>query len=72
MSRDRYRENAAECLHLADQVNSADSFIRTGLIEMAHAWLELAEAAQNRSDDFKDVYEPKPSLRLQSPHNADT
>ena len=45
---DEYRQNAATCLHLADQ--SRDQAIRLGLIDMAHGWLRLAEQAEKNSD----------------------
>jgi hypothetical protein len=39
-----YRHNAAKCLHLSDQ--TTDQMIRLGLLDMAQAWLELAERAE--------------------------
>jgi hypothetical protein len=41
-----YRQNAAKCLNLADQ--TTDQMIRLGLLDMAQAWLELAERADKR------------------------
>ena len=56
MSKTDYRQNAANCLHLADQ--SFDPAIRMGLIDMAHASLGLEEQAESRADL---VYETSPS-----------
>ena len=43
MSENRFKENAANCLLLSDQVTYP--IIRAGLLDIAHAWLELAEQA---------------------------
>jgi hypothetical protein len=39
----RFKANAANCLLLSDQVTYP--IIRAGLLDIAHAWLELAEQA---------------------------
>ena len=44
---EQYRQNAAKCLEMAD--SSFDPAIRVGLIDMAHAWLRLAEQAEKNS-----------------------
>jgi len=57
MSKEDYQQNAAKCLDLADQ--SSDPAIRMGLIDMAHAWLRLAEQAEKNSRTDL-VYETPP------------
>jgi uncharacterized protein with PhoU and TrkA domain len=42
----RYKEYAAECLRIAQQTNDAEQKAR--LLEMAHAWKRLADAAARR------------------------
>ncbi len=63
MSKIDYRQNAANCLHLADQ--SSDPAIRMGLIDMAHAWLGLAEQAEKNSRADL-VYKTSPSLQFRT------
>ena len=43
MLENRFKANAANCLLLSDQVTYP--IIRAGLLDIAHAWLELAEQA---------------------------
>ena len=43
MLENRFKANAANCLLLSDQVTYP--LIRAGLLDIAHAWLELAEQA---------------------------
>jgi hypothetical protein len=45
-----YKENAATCLLLADQASTTHPLLRTGLIDMAHAWLQLAEQAEGTNE----------------------
>jgi hypothetical protein len=52
-----YQHHAAECLRLAEQVT--DPFHKMALIEMAQAWLRLAEQAEKNSK-LDVVYEPPP------------
>jgi hypothetical protein len=44
-SAEDYRQYAAQCLALAQQVSDPDA--RAHLLEMAQAWRELADKAQN-------------------------
>jgi len=44
VTQEDYRQNAVNCLQLADE--AIDPAIRMGLIDMAHAWLSLAEEAE--------------------------
>jgi hypothetical protein len=48
---DRYREFAAECVRAAQQATNADD--KASLLEMAEAWLRLAQRA-GKSDDKGD------------------
>ena len=52
---DAYKAHAAECLRLAEQVT--DQVGKTKLIDMAAAWLRLAELAEKNSNTVL-VYEP--------------
>lgn len=52
MSREQYRQNAAECLALAQQVTDADQKDR--LLQMAQAWNELADKAPEKKPDDKN------------------
>jgi len=54
LSISEYKENAATCLLLADQASATHPLLRTGLIDMAHAWLQLAEQAE-RSHEIRTV-----------------
>jgi hypothetical protein len=45
-----YKENAATCLLLADQACTTHPLLRTGLIDMSHAWLQLAEQAESANE----------------------
>jgi hypothetical protein len=45
--RDKYRERAAECLRVANDVNNPDQ--RTTLLDMALAWMRLADQAERNS-----------------------
>jgi len=58
MSKQRYSENAARCLDLADQASDA---IRMGLLDMAHVWLTLAEQSVERDSRGDLDYETSPS-----------
>ena len=49
-----YRQNAAKCLSLAWR--SKNEAVRLGLVDMAHAWLRLAEQAE-KNDQTDIVYE---------------
>jgi hypothetical protein len=49
MSRERYRQNAAECLALAQQVTDAGQKDR--LLQMAQAWNDLADRAEGEKKD---------------------
>jgi hypothetical protein len=54
---DEHRRRAADCLHMADRV--VDHQFKASLIDMAGAWVRLAEQAdRNRSVDL--VYETPP------------
>jgi hypothetical protein len=57
---EEYRQHAANCLELADE--TSDQTIRWGLIDMAHAWLRLAEQAEknSRADLFYET-PPQPA-----------
>jgi hypothetical protein len=46
----KYKERAATCLLLADEASTAHPLLRTGLIEMSHAWLQLAEQAESPNE----------------------
>jgi hypothetical protein len=52
---DEYKAHAAECVRLAEQVK--DQAAKTKLIDMAAAWLRLAELAEKNSQTVL-VYEP--------------
>jgi hypothetical protein len=45
----RYRGYAAECFIIAQQLENAAERLR--LIDMAQAWMELAEQVEKNSDD---------------------
>ena len=49
---EKYRQYAAECLDLADRANSND---KARLVQMAQAFLELA--------DRRDMLDPQPKRR---------
>jgi hypothetical protein len=49
---DRYREFAAECVRAAQQATNADD--KASLLEMAEAWLRLAQRASKAGDDKGD------------------
>jgi hypothetical protein len=55
MSTHPYRENAAQCLLLSDDVSTIHPLLRNGLISMAHAWLQLAEEAEGRDELAAEV-----------------
>jgi hypothetical protein len=48
MSAKECRENAGKCLELAEL--SIEQSIRLGLLDMAHAWLRLAEQAEKNAE----------------------
>ena len=52
---DEYKAYAAECVRLAEQVK--DQVGKSKLIDMAAAWLRLAELAEKNSQTVL-VYEP--------------
>ena len=52
MSREEYREKAAECLRLAQATN--DPATKVLLLEMAQTWVKLAVKAQNDEVDSGD------------------
>jgi hypothetical protein len=57
MSKEDYRERAAECLRLANE--SGNPMLRASLLEMAQAWLLLHDQAEkNRLTDVS--YETPP------------
>jgi len=56
-TKDAYHRHAAQCLRLAERVNDASH--RVELLEMAQAWLHLAEQAE-RNSKLDVVYEPPP------------
>jgi hypothetical protein len=53
---ENYRQHAADCLRLAQSVSTAGD--RTVLVEMAAAWLRLAERACSAPHDAKARTEP--------------
>jgi len=55
MSRERYRQMAAECFELAQQVQ--DRAQKARLLVMAQAWNELADKAAKAEDNNKDADE---------------
>ena len=62
---EEYRHHAGKCLALAEE--STDPVVRLGLIDMAHAWLRLAEQAEKNSQ-VDLVYEtPPPRPQESSP-----
>jgi hypothetical protein len=63
-SKEEYRRNAAKCLEMAD--GTSDGITRLVLIEMAHAWLRLAEQAEKNSR-LDLVYETPPKSSRASP-----
>jgi hypothetical protein len=57
VSIEEYRQNAAACLHLADQTSDQNS--KMTLTGMASAWMRLADqAAKNNANDI--TYEVPP------------
>jgi hypothetical protein len=52
-STEKYRQHAADCLRLAQWASD-----RTALVEMAAAWLRLAERACSAPHDAKVRIEP--------------
>jgi hypothetical protein len=50
MPSEEYRQHAAECLRIAE--NLGDPQGRAGLIAMAQAWLQLARQAEKNLDIF--------------------
>jgi hypothetical protein len=59
MSKEDYRERAAECLRLANE--SANPVHRAALLEMAQAWLLLHDQAEKNS--LTDITYETPSPR---------
>jgi hypothetical protein len=57
IAKDSYERRAAQCLRLAQHV--ADPSHRVELMEMAQAWLHLAQQAEKNSK-LDVVYEPPP------------
>jgi hypothetical protein len=55
-SAEKYRQHAADCLRLAQLVSTPGD--RTVLVEMAAAWLRLAERASSAPHDAKVRTEP--------------
>jgi hypothetical protein len=53
---ENYRQHAADCLRLAQSVSTPGD--RTVLVEMAAAWLRLAERACSAPHDAKEWTEP--------------
>ena len=58
MSTDRYRQNALECLRLADQMH--EPIAKTALVNLAQYWVNLADQAEKNSR-LDLVYETPPA-----------
>lgn len=47
-SADEYKRRAAECIRMAEKIESRDD--KAMLLQMAQTWLRLAEKAEDRAD----------------------
>ena len=56
---DEYKRNAAECLHVASVLTDPQQ--KAAMIEMAQAWVRLADQAikNNQTDITYEVLEPR-------------
>ena len=57
---DRYRRYALECLRLAQDAKGRES--KTAMLDMAHAWVRLANQAEknSRTDLVYETPSPRP------------